>query len=82
MSRPDARDLTYSFRLAIDDGEVNGYLVDVYDWNAASSRRWCGDLDLAGGRRARLLEHTLRWYTPAAQVGAIRSAVLGTRATG
>ena len=37
----------------------------------------CGDLDLAGVAE-RGLAHTLRWYTPAAQVGAIRDAVLGT----
>ena len=71
---------TYSFRLAIDDG-VNGYLVDAYDWERRLEQAVCGDLDLAGVAE-RGLEHTLRWYTPAAQVGAIRSAVLGTRATG
>jgi glycosyltransferase involved in cell wall biosynthesis len=71
---------TYSFRLAIDDG-VNGYLVDAYDWERRLEQAVCGDLDLAGVAE-RGLEHTLRWYTPAAQVGAIRSAVLGARVTG
>ena len=59
---------TYSFRLAIDDG-VNGYLVDAYDWERRLEQAVCGDLDLAGVAE-RGLEHTLRWYTPAAQVGA------------
>ncbi len=70
----------YSFRLAIDDG-VNGYLVDAYDWERRIEQAVCGDLDLAGVAE-RGLEHALRWYTPAAQVGAIRSAVLGTRVAG
>jgi len=70
----------YSFRLAIDDG-VNGYLVDAYDWERRLEQAVCGDLDLAGVAE-RGLEHALRWYAPAAQVGAIRSAVLGTRAAG
>ncbi|HEY6782419.1 MAG TPA: glycosyltransferase family 1 protein [Candidatus Dormibacteraeota bacterium] len=67
---------TYSFRLAIEDG-VNGYLVDSYDWEDRLEQAVCGDLDLAGVAE-RGLAHTLRWYTPAAQVGAIRDAVLGT----
>jgi glycosyltransferase involved in cell wall biosynthesis len=71
---------TYSFRLAIQDG-VNGYLVDAYDWEARIEQAVGGDLDLAGVS-ARGLEHVLRWYTPAAQVGAIRDAVLGTRVPG
>jgi glycosyltransferase involved in cell wall biosynthesis len=71
---------TYSFRLAIEDG-VNGYLVDAYDWERRLEEAVCGDLDLAGVAE-RGLEHTLRWYTPAAQLGAIRSAVLGSRVTG
>ncbi len=71
---------TYSFRLAIDDG-VNGYLVDAFDWERRLEQAVCGDLDLAGVAE-RGLEHALRWYTPAAQVGAIRSAVLGTRVPG
>ena len=70
----------YSFRLAIDDG-VNGYLVDAYDWERRLEQAVCGDLDLAGVAE-RGLEHVLRWYTPAAQVGAIRSAVLETRVAG
>jgi glycosyltransferase involved in cell wall biosynthesis len=70
----------YSLRLAIDDG-VNGYLVDAYDWERRLEQAVCGDLDLAGVAE-RGLEHVLRWYTPAAQVGAIRSAVLGTGVTG
>jgi glycosyltransferase involved in cell wall biosynthesis len=70
----------YSFRLAIDDG-VNGYLVDAYDWERRLEQAVCGDLDLAGVAE-RGLEHALRWYTPAAQVGAIRSAMLGTREAG
>jgi glycosyltransferase involved in cell wall biosynthesis len=69
----------YSFRLAIDDG-VNGYLVDAYDWERRIEQAVCGDLDLVGVAE-RGLEHALRWYTPAAQVGAIRSAVLGTGVT-
>jgi glycosyltransferase involved in cell wall biosynthesis len=68
---------TYSFRLAIEDG-VNGYLVDAYDWESRIEQAVRGDLDLAGVA-ARGLEHALRWYTPAAQVAAIRDAVLGTR---
>jgi glycosyltransferase involved in cell wall biosynthesis len=71
---------TYSFRLAIQDG-VNGYLVDAYDWEDRLEQAVRGDLDLAGVS-ARGLEHALRWYTPAAQVGAIRDAVLGTRVRG
>ena len=71
---------TYSFRLAIQDG-VNGYLVDAYDWEDRIEQAVRGDLDLAGVS-ARGLEHVLRWYTPAAQVGAIRDAVLGTRVHG
>jgi glycosyltransferase involved in cell wall biosynthesis len=71
---------TYSFRLAIEDG-VNGYLVDSYDWEDRLEQAVCGDLDLAGVAE-RGLAHTLRWYTPAAQVGAIRDAVLGTSAHG
>jgi glycosyltransferase involved in cell wall biosynthesis len=71
---------TYSFRLAIQDG-VNGYLVDAYDWEDRIEQAVRGDLDLAGVS-ARGLEHVLRWYTPAAQVGAIRDAVLGTRVRG
>jgi glycosyltransferase involved in cell wall biosynthesis len=70
----------YSFRLAIDDG-VNGYLVDAYDWERRLEQAVCGDLDLAGVAE-RGLEHALRWYTPAAQVAAVRSAVLGTREAG
>jgi glycosyltransferase involved in cell wall biosynthesis len=71
---------TYSFRLAIQDG-VNGYLVDAYDWEDRIEQAVRGDLDLAGVS-ARGLEHVLRWYPPAAQVGAIRDAVLGTRVRG
>ncbi len=71
---------TYSFRLAIQDG-VNGYLVDSYDWEDRLEQAVRGDLDLAGVT-ARGLEHVQRWYTPAAQVGAIRDAVLGARAHG
>ena len=71
---------TYSFRLAIQDA-VNGYLVDAYDWEDRIEQAVRGDLDLAGVS-ARGLEHVLRWYTPAAQVGAIRDAVLGTRVHG
>jgi glycosyltransferase involved in cell wall biosynthesis len=71
---------THSFRLAIEDG-VNGYLVDSYDWESRIEQAVRGDLDLAGVS-ARGLEHALRWYTPAAQVAAIRDAVLGTRARG
>ena len=71
---------TYSFRLAIDDG-VNGYLVDAYDWEDRIEQAVRGDLDLAGVSE-RGLEHVLRWYTPAAQAGAIRDAVLGTRVRG
>jgi glycosyltransferase involved in cell wall biosynthesis len=71
---------TYSFRLAIEDG-VNGYLVDAYDWEDRIEQAVRGDLDLAGVAE-RGLEHTLRWYTPAAQVSAIRDAVLGTRVRG
>ena len=71
---------TYSFRRAIQDG-VNGYLVDAYDWEDRIEQAVRGDLDLAGVS-ARGLEHVLRWYTPAAQVGAIRDAVLGTRVRG
>jgi glycosyltransferase involved in cell wall biosynthesis len=67
---------TYSFRLAIDDG-VNGYLVESYDWEDRLEQAVCGELDLTGVAE-RGLAHTLRWYTPAAQVGAIRDAVLGT----
>jgi len=70
----------YSFRLAIDDG-VNGYLVDAYDWERRIEQAVCGDLDLAGVAE-RGLDHVLRWYTPAAQLGAVRSAVLGTRVAG
>jgi glycosyltransferase involved in cell wall biosynthesis len=70
----------YSLRLAIDDG-VNGYLVDAYDWERRLEQAVCGDLDLAGVAE-RGLEHVLRWYTPAAQVGAIRKAVLGASVTG
>jgi glycosyltransferase involved in cell wall biosynthesis len=71
---------TYSYRLAIEDG-VNGYLIDAYDWEDRLERAVGGDLDLAGVA-ARGLEHVLRWYTPAAQGGAIYDAVLGTRARG
>jgi glycosyltransferase involved in cell wall biosynthesis len=71
---------TYTFRLAIEDG-VNGYLVDAYDWERRIEQAVCGALDLAGVA-ARGLEHVLRWYTPAAQVGAIRRAVLGTPVSG
>lgn len=71
---------TYSFRIAVQDG-VNGYLVDAYDWEDRIEQAVRGDLDLAGVS-ARGLEHVLRWYTPAAQVGAIRDAVLGTRVRG
>jgi glycosyltransferase involved in cell wall biosynthesis len=71
---------TYSFRLAIDDG-VNGYLVDAYDWEDRIEQAVRGDLDLAGVSE-RGLEHVLRWYTPAAQAGAVRDAVLGTRVRG
>jgi glycosyltransferase involved in cell wall biosynthesis len=71
---------TYSFRLAIQDG-VNGYLVDAYDWEERIEQAVRGDLDLASVS-ARGLEHALRWYPPAAQVGAIRDAVLGTRVRG
>jgi glycosyltransferase involved in cell wall biosynthesis len=70
----------YSLRLAIDDG-VNGYLVDAYDWERRLEQAVCGDLDLAGVAE-RGLEHALRWYTPAAQVSAIRTAVLGSRVAG
>jgi glycosyltransferase involved in cell wall biosynthesis len=69
---------TYSFRLAIEEG-VNGYLVESYDWEDRLEQAVCGDLDLAGVAE-RGLAHTLCWYTPAAQVGAIRHAVLGTPA--
>lgn len=71
---------TYSFRLAIDNG-VNGYLVDAYDWEDRLEQAVGGDLDLAGVAE-RGLEHALRWYTPAAQAGAIRDAVLANRARG
>lgn len=68
---------TYSFRLAIEDG-VNGYLVDAYDWEDRLEQAVRGDLDLAGVAE-RGLEHVLRWYTPSAQLSAIRDAVLDTR---
>ena len=71
---------TDAFRLAIQDG-VNGYLVDAYDWEDRLEQAVSGELDLAGVAE-RGLEHTLRWYTPAAQVCAIRDAVLGTRVHG
>jgi glycosyltransferase involved in cell wall biosynthesis len=71
---------TYSFRLAIEDG-VNGYLVDAYDWEDRLEQAVRGELDLAGVAE-RGLAHALRWYTPAAQVGAIRDAVLGNRVPG
>jgi len=71
---------TYSFRLAIQDG-VNGYLVDAYDWEDRLERAVGGDLDLAGVAE-RGLVHALRWYTPAAQVGAIRDALLGAQVRG
>ncbi len=71
---------TYSFRLAIQDG-VNGYLVDAYDWEDRLEQAVRGDLDLAGVAE-RGLQHALRWYTPAAQAGAIRDAVLANRARG
>ncbi len=76
VETPTMASPTYSFRLAIDDG-VNGYLVDAYDWEDRLERAVCGDLDLAGVAE-RGLEHTLRWYTPEAQAGAVRDAVLGT----
>jgi glycosyltransferase involved in cell wall biosynthesis len=71
---------THSFRRAIEDS-VNGYLVDAYDWEDRIEQAVSGELDLAGVAE-RGLAHTLRWYAPAAQVGAIRDAVLGTRAHG
>ncbi len=80
VGTPTLASPTYTFRLAIEDG-VNGYLVDAYDWEERIEQAVCGELDLAGVAE-RGLEHTLRWYTPAAQVGAIRNAVLGTRASG
>ena len=80
VGTPTLASPTYTFRLAIEDG-VNGYLVDAYDWEDRLEQAVCGELDLARVAE-RGLEHTLRWYTPAAQVGAIRHAVLGTRAPG
>jgi glycosyltransferase involved in cell wall biosynthesis len=80
VATPTLATPTHSFRLAIQDG-VNGYLVDAYDWESRLEQAVRGDLDLAGVA-ARGLEHVLRWYTPAAQVGAIRDAVLGTRVPG
>lgn len=71
---------TYSFRLAIENG-VNGYLVDSYDWEERLEQAVRGELDLAGVAE-RGLAHVLRWYTPAAQAGAIRDAVLGNRVPG
>jgi glycosyltransferase involved in cell wall biosynthesis len=71
---------TYSFRLAIDDG-VNGYLVDAYDWEERLEQAVSGNLDLVGVAE-RGLQHALRWYTPAAQAGAVREAVLAHRASG
>jgi glycosyltransferase involved in cell wall biosynthesis len=80
VETPTLASPTYSFRLAIDDG-VNGYLVDAYDWEARLEQAVRGELDLAGVAE-RGLEHVLRWYTPAAQMGAIRAAVLGAGAPG
>ena len=80
VGTPTLASPTYTFRLAIEDG-VNGYLVDAYDWEDRLEQAVCGELDLARVAE-RGLEHTLRWYTPAAQVAAIRQAVLGTRAQG
>ncbi len=77
VNTPTLATPTYSFQLAIEDA-VNGYLVDAYDWEARLEQAVRGELDLAGVAE-RGLEHVLRWYTPAAQVGAIREAVLGTR---
>jgi glycosyltransferase involved in cell wall biosynthesis len=78
VETPTLASPTYSFRLAIENG-ANGYLVDAYDWEDRLEQAVRGDLDLSGVA-ARGLEHVLRWYTPAAQVGAIRAAVLGTGA--
>jgi glycosyltransferase involved in cell wall biosynthesis len=80
VGTPTLASPTYTFRLAIADG-INGYLVDAYDWEDRLEQAVCGELDLAGVAE-RGLEHALRWYTPAAQAGAIRNAVLGTRAPG
>ncbi len=80
VGTPTMASPTYTFRLAIEDG-VNGYLVDAYDWEDRLEQAARGELDLAGVAE-RGLEHALRWYTPAAQVGAVRNAVLGTRAPG
>ncbi|MGA8635585.1 MAG: glycosyltransferase [Candidatus Dormiibacterota bacterium] len=80
VGTPTLASPTYTFRLAIENG-VNGYLVDAYDWEDRLEQAVCGELDLARVVD-RGLEHTLRWYTPAAQVGAIRHALLGTRAPG
>ncbi len=80
VGTPTLASPTYTFRLAIEDG-VNGYLVDAYDWEDRLEQAVCGELDLTRVAE-RGLEHTLRWYTPAAQLGAIRHAVLGTRARG
>lgn len=77
VGTPTLASPTYTFRLAIEDG-VNGYLVDAYDWEDRLEEAVRGELDLAGVAE-RGLEHALRWYTPVAQVGAIRNAVLGTR---
>jgi glycosyltransferase involved in cell wall biosynthesis len=77
VNTPTLATPTHSFRLAIEDA-VNGYLVDAYDWEARLEQAVRGELDLAGVAE-RGLEHVLRWYTPAAQVGAISDAVLGTR---
>jgi glycosyltransferase involved in cell wall biosynthesis len=80
VETPTLASPTYSFRLAIDDS-VNGYLVDAYDWEDRLEQAVRGDLDLPGVAE-RGLEHALRWYTPAAQRGAIRNAVLGPRLDG
>lgn len=80
VGTPTLASPTYTFRLAIEDG-VNGYLVDAYDWEDRLEQAARGELDLAGVAE-RGLEHALRWYTPAAQAGAVRNAVLGTRAPG
>jgi glycosyltransferase involved in cell wall biosynthesis len=77
VGTPTLASPTYTFRLAIEDG-VNGYLVDAYDWEDRLEQAVRGELDLAGVAE-RGLEHVTRWYTPAAQVGAVRNAVLGTR---
>ena len=65
---------TYTYRGAITN-EVNGYLVDAYDWEDRLEQAVSGGLDLEGVS-ARGLEHVERTYMPSAQVDAICQAVL------